>query len=306
MINTLSIRNYGSNKRVDIKLNRYVTCITGESYTGKSWILRALRCIALNKPSGISCINWDAEKYRITTRIGKNKIRKERSKTINVYFINDRKLEAFGRNNVPDSVSKLFNLSSINFQKQQEMPHGEGPLFWFALTPGQVSKRLNQIVNLELIDTTLANLQSESRSAKSILDICRSRKKEAKQKVKELAFIEQMNQEWEIICKLSKRIETHENKIKKLRRLIYEITLQQTTIDKMKLLSEEMERELQELETLRATIIKTEEQVLGLTSAIAKVKYAKKYLLESKKELKVAERNYKKAFGERCPLCLRK
>jgi DNA repair ATPase RecN len=112
MIKSLDIINFGSNKKISIKLDRHITCITGESYTGKSWILRALYCASLNRPSGTGHINWDAKKSIVTVRMGKNIVKKERSKSINAYYVNGRKMQAFGRGNVPDSVSKIFNLST--------------------------------------------------------------------------------------------------------------------------------------------------------------------------------------------------
>jgi len=304
MINSISIRNFGSNKKVFIKLDRYVTCITGESYTGKSWILRALRWIALNQPAGTNHIKWGTKKSTVTVRIGKHKIKKERSKSINAYYVDDRKMEAFG-SKVPDSVSKLFNLTNINFQKQQEMPHGEGPLFWFALTPGQVSKRLNQIVNLDLIDRTLSNLQSEARSAKSILSVCKDRRKEAKQQAAELSFVEELKQEWGVICSLDEKTTKYETQVEQLKNLINEITKQQAVVDKLQSSNETQEQELQTLESLHDTIINIEEQIEDLSVALDNIKEAKQNLITNKKNLKTAELNYKKAFGKRCPLCLK-
>ena len=305
MIKSLHIHNFGSNKKVDIKLDRHVTCITGESYTGKSWILRALKCISLNQPTGIRYIKWGTKKSTVAVHIGKHNIKRERSKTTNKYFVDGRKMEAFGSGKVPDSISRLFNITNINFQKQQEMPHGEGPLFWFALTPGQVSKHLNRIVNLDLIDRILYNLQSESRSAKSILVVYRTRRKEAKQRVSELAFVTHIKQEWSIICNLNKKADKYEAQTDTLKRLVDEITKQQSFVDEMKEDIENIEQDLQELEKLCTTIIYIEEQTDGLSEAILNTEQAKKDLSESQSNLKMAEQEYKKAFGERCPLCLK-
>jgi len=242
----------------------------------------------------------------ISSGVQKKPATQERSKTINKYSVDDRPMEAFGTNKVPDSVSRLFNITNLNFQTQQEVPHGEGPLFWFALTPGQVSKRLNQIVNLDLIDRILTNLKSESRSAKSVLDVCRDRRKNARQRVKNLAFIGQMKKEWSTICVLNKKVDKYEAQAESLKTLLDEIAVQQSTVSTMKDSAKEMEQELQELESLHTTIIDIDEQIYGLSSALTKLKYAEQHLMESKNKLKMAEHEYKKAFGKRCPLCLKR
>lgn len=304
MIKTLSIRNVGSNKSIDIKFDRHITCITGESYTGKSWILRAIKLLSLNKPSGTRYIKWDSKKAIVSVKVGKYVIKRERSKSINSYSVNNRKMYAFG-NNVPDSVSKILNLSSLNFQIQQEIPYGEGPLFWFALTPGQVSKQLNKIVNLDLIDNILYNLGSEQHSAKSVLNICRERRKEAKQHVEELEFVENMKEEWTFVCDLIEKSNTCNERLSKLEKLIDSISEEQSTVRCMKQNMKRIEKDIQELEDLRKQIIYIEEQIQTLTEILSSIESSKKEIAQNRKVVKELEQEYEKLIGKRCPLCKR-
>lgn len=303
MLKSLSIRNMGSNRRVDITLDPFITCITGESYTGKSWILRALKLIALNQPSSTRYIKWGTNKAVIMARVGKHTITRERSKTVNRYFIDERIIEAFG-NKVPSQVSQLFNLTKINFQIQQELPSGEGPLFWFALTPGQVSKRLNQIVNLDLIDKILHNLQSAAHSAKVASDICRERKKEAQQRVGQLSFVKRMRQDWLNLCQIIKRLDQSNTQLTVLEDLLSQIEQQRAIVKKVKQNTATLEEEVQELEQLRDTIIDLEGQVERVSENLSNIDSRKFDLLEAKKTLETAERSFKQSFGKRCPLCL--
>ena len=97
-----------------------------------------------------------------------------------------RKYRAFGAD-PPQAVQKILNVSEENFQRQHDAP------FWFGLTPGQVSKELNQVVDLEVIDRTLAKLAAGLRRAKAELEVGRQRYIDAKAKRKELAWVERMN-----------------------------------------------------------------------------------------------------------------
>lgn len=302
MIKNLSIQNFGSNEKLDLKLDRHITCITGESYTGKSWALRALKWVVQNKPAGIRYITWDSKKASVTIKMGCHKIKRERSKIINSYYIDKTKLQAFG-NNVPDSVAKMINMSSLNFQIQQELPHGDGPLFWFALTPGQVSKRLNEIVNLDLIDRILYNLQSESRTAKTTLDVCKERRKEAKEQVEKLAFVEQMKKEWRAISVLIEQTEENEKETTRVKETIDNIEKQQNIVDDMKQHMNKIENDLEELENLNQQIINTENKAQQLEDILIAVENGIQDLKQNRKELRIAKQEYKKISIVRCPKC---
>ena len=87
----------------------------------------------------------------VSLLVGKTSVKRFRSKAKNHYFVDEKKLEGFDTN-VPKPIADLLQMDELNFQTQHNY------LFWFTLTPGQVAKELNTIVNLDLIDTTLKTL----------------------------------------------------------------------------------------------------------------------------------------------------
>jgi len=190
---------------LDIEFSPQVTTIVGRSYIGKSWILRALRWVALNKPAGLTFINWDANKARVRLFIDDKKVIRIRSKDTNLYKINKKNYVAFG-GDVPGNVAKIMNLSEINFQKQHEAP------FWFCETAGEVSRQLNSIINLELIDSTLADIDSEKRETKTVIKITEKALEKAVEEKKELAYVKDLNQDLENVEKLQKQYEENARK----------------------------------------------------------------------------------------------
>jgi hypothetical protein len=86
-------------------------------------------------------------------------------------------------------VTHALNLDQINFQKQLD------PVLWFSDSPGQVSRNLNQIVNLDVIDSTLSNLGSEVRSAGGVVDFTRQRLKEAQEEAEKLKWVPEFEAE---------------------------------------------------------------------------------------------------------------
>lgn len=190
MIEKIQIRNFGANEELNIDFSPQVTTIAGRSYIGKSWLLRALRWVVLNKPSGDSFINWDSDKSKVKLVVDDKRIVRTRSKSLNTYKLSGKEESyvAFG-NDVPKDIMEILNFSEINFQKQHTAP------FWFCETAGEVSRQLNSIVNLDLIDSTLANIASEMRKSKAVIEITEEALDKAVQQKKELIFIEDLNED---------------------------------------------------------------------------------------------------------------
>ena len=204
MIESISLSNFRLHKHLEIFFDKNLTCIVGRSYSGKSTVLRALRWVCLNKPAGTSMIRWGAKQAKVTLKVDGNIITRIRGKGKNLYLLTTaegekHKYASFG-NDVPDRISKILNLSEVNFQNQHSLP------FWFGESSGIVAKKLNKIVNLEIIDRTLSNLTSTRNKAKSSLEISKERFLNIQQRKRELSFVGEMKEEWKNVQRLQKEM----------------------------------------------------------------------------------------------------
>ena len=197
MIERLQIRGFGANEKLDVEFSPTVTSIIGKSYDGKSWMLRALRWVCRNKPAGEAYINWDSDEAKVRLSIDNKKVTRIRNKSDNSYRLSGRAkpFTAFG-NDVPRAIAELVNVSDINFQGQHTLP------FWFCETAGEVSRQLNSIVNLEIIDTTLANIATEIRETGTIIKVTEKALEKATQEKKELAYVKGLDDELKQVEKL--------------------------------------------------------------------------------------------------------
>lgn len=173
MIDSLTIKDFQAHQELRVKLSRGITTITGPSDIGKSAIIRALRWVRFNRPSGESFIRDGADEAQVLVVTGDTFIRRNRGKKVNTYTIDGQELEAFG-NDVPEQVLKALNLDEVNFQSQLDSP------FWFSLSAGEVSRQLNEIINLGIIDSTLSNLASALRKASTEQEVRQGLLEEAK------------------------------------------------------------------------------------------------------------------------------
>lgn len=156
---------------MEIELGR-ITTFVGKTSIGKSAILRALRWLAQNYPAGNEFIRDGAKFCRVRLVVDNHTVTRKVGK-VNEYRLDDQLYVSFGRG-VPDAVLSTLNCTDENFQGQMDAP------FWFSLTPGQVAKELNRIINLGVIDGTLAAVATETRKAKATVEVTRERLKEAK------------------------------------------------------------------------------------------------------------------------------
>ncbi len=188
MISKIEIRNFTTQKKCDVEFGPHVTTLTGSSFTGKSTILRAIRFVCMNKPSGDKMISWGKDKTSVRLTVDTKKIIRRKGKGVNSYRLEKEHFAAFG-NNVPQPIADLVNMGDLNFQGQHDKP------FWFCKTAGEVSRELNAIVNLEVIDKTLAYLDSQIRETKLSVKITQKRLDDALVEKKNLAYITKLNED---------------------------------------------------------------------------------------------------------------
>ena len=187
MLKKLRIRNFQAHKKLNISFDKGVTTITGSSDIGKSAIIRALRFVTRNQPSGDSFIKDGSSKTRVRLHFDEHHVGRTKG-TFNTYSLDGQVYSAFGLD-VPEPIVKALNISDISFQGQHDAP------FWFSESAGEVSRQLNRIVDLDIIDTTLANLNSEKRKSVATVDVVQGRVLELRERVKSLRYIKDMDKE---------------------------------------------------------------------------------------------------------------
>jgi hypothetical protein len=87
---------------------------------------------------------------------------------------------------VPDVVTNILNMGSINLQAQMDAP------FLLADSPGEVAKILNKIVNLEEIDRALFNASKKIRSIETDYKLDTTRVENVKKELSKYDYLEEM------------------------------------------------------------------------------------------------------------------
>lgn len=167
MIEKLILKNWQAHGRKTVEFDSAVTCIAGASDKGKSAIIRALRYLATNRPAGLSFVRHGRKTATLELHVDGHVITRTRGKKENAYTLDGATLEAF-RQDVPEPVAKILQLSDgLNFQRQYATP------YWFSESAGELSKRLNELVDLSAMDRIIGELQAGIRKNKARADVLR-------------------------------------------------------------------------------------------------------------------------------------
>lgn len=196
MIKELTLQNFQSHKDTSIQFDPGVNIIVGSSDTGKSSILRALRWVVWNRPSGDSFrSNWGGrtkvELFTDNAHVIRAKDKQEE------YVLGDTHFTAF-RTDVPDEIIKALNLSEINLQTQLEAP------FLLSNTPGEVAQHFNKIARLDKIDSGLQNVSRWIRELTQDIGYKKETKKKYEEDLLQYDYLEKFEIELEVLEDIEK------------------------------------------------------------------------------------------------------
>jgi DNA repair ATPase RecN len=236
VINSILIHNFQSHKKASIDLSKGINILIGSSDSGKSAFIRAINWLANNRPSGESFrSNWGGD-TSVAVELDNDSITRIRSSKLNRYeIIWDIEAAKMGevssdnydaiKTDIPEDVSKLLNFEDLNIQSQMDKP------FLLGETSGEVARYLNQIVNLEVIDTSLAAIEKQRRASLSDITYKEETLKEQQEKLKEFDYLDALEKELSALDKTQNKFAKEKDSYTFVSELIDKIEALQTEID---------------------------------------------------------------------------
>jgi len=208
MIKSLSIQNFQSHKDSYLEFDPGCNVIVGSSDSGKTAILRALKKLKDNRPSGDSFrSNWGGEtKIEIFTDDTHIAWIKDKEAE---YVLGDTHFKAFSTD-VPKEIQDALNLSDVNIQQQLDQP------FLLTETPGAVAHHFNKVARLDKIDLGLQNVQRWINELTSAIGKEATKDKPATGLIKQLTEQETALQAYEYLDKMESEVEVLEDMEKAL------------------------------------------------------------------------------------------
>lgn len=184
MLKTLRLKNFQKFAKFILEFSPTFTTIVGTNDKGKSTLFRAIQWVALNRPTGTGFRKHGSNDTRVRLTTLEHRVDRSRIGSENAYSIDGEKYKSFGAS-VPEDVQRaLGSMDSMNFQSQHD------PLFWFTLTPAQLSAEINKLVDLESIDYVNKRLRVIEKNATWLIE---GAEKQITEYEKSLAEIENLD-----------------------------------------------------------------------------------------------------------------
>lgn len=289
-IKSLQLVNFQAHKKRTLRLSRHVTCIIGSSDVGKSSIVRALKWLVFSRPSGSGIVRHGEKNCSVKVKLGDGTVIAHRRGRGPVYQVDDKKFLVVGTK-VPEDISDKLRLSQLNIQNQHDAP------FWLSLSPGQVSKELNSIVDLDVIDTALSRVNQKARQATAELSVSQQRLSEARQDVRELRWVPDAVARVQELSRCYKDVQRLEHSCVALSQIVENVEYVAKRIAMRQNASQAgltMRHALQDLRSHQS-------RALRLQKAAGQLKCVEDEIRERRKEQRQVEKRL--ARVRRCPLC---
>lgn len=160
------IRGFQSHEETTISFHPNLNCIIGATDSGKSSILRALRLVIENKPSGNSFIRNGFDTASVEVSFSDTSISRNKGATNN-YVIDGEVLKAFGQT-VPDTVANKLRIDpDLSIQKQSS------PYFLLGNTESERAKLVDSFCDISLASLSVANARRNALRADKQADSLR-------------------------------------------------------------------------------------------------------------------------------------
>lgn len=213
MIQSLEIQNFQSHKYSKLEFANGVNVIVGGSDTGKTSIIRALRWLIWNRPSGDAFRStWDGiTGVEIITN--SDSIVRWKGKTESGYGLDEQEFKAFGTE-VPEEIIQALNVNEINLQQQLDRP------FLLDATPGEVAQHFNKVAHLDQIDNGLRKVQQWIRGIEQDVNSNEKQAEQLEEDLQTFAYLDVFEKDVEVLERMQSQLTTKMHSKQKLIQLI--------------------------------------------------------------------------------------
>ena len=192
----LEAKNFQGFKKLKVFFDSGVNTIIGKSDKGKSSIIRMLKLLFENKPSGEKYRTHDTKLTNVSSTIDGHKIERIRSDSINKYKLDNGK--PLSPEGVPDNIATILNIGKENIQSQHES------YFLIDKPPGQVAKSLNKVSDLSVTDSLMQKVKKDLFNTNSAITTVKETVKDKKNKYKDLFWVDEAQKDLEQVIHMDK------------------------------------------------------------------------------------------------------
>jgi exonuclease SbcC len=218
MFKKLEIINFQSHKHSILEFHPGVNIIKGNTDTGKTAVVRGIKLLNFNRPTGDAFKSHWGGQMSISLETDDHKIERIKG-TKNMYKLDKVEMTAFGTD-VPQEIVHALNMTETNYKFQHD------GFFLLSDTAGEVAQFFNKISHLDKIDKGVRFLKSQIRSQNNTVKANKAFIKDKKTKYKQYKRLLKNETDLEVVESSMSNLRRSQNAIKNLSKLL--VHLQQT------------------------------------------------------------------------------
>ena len=258
MLEALKIKNFQAHRKLTVRFDQ-ITTFVGSGDVGKSSVVRALKWLTTNRPSGNTFITHGESQCVVKGKFEDVTVTRRRGRT-NEYAIDDHVYKAV-TTTVPEDVQSITGINPgapVQLQEQHDAP------FWLSLTSGQLAKELNVLVDLTLIDNISTHLISEQRRINAEVKAVDALVHKLEETDYNLAFVDAFEKDLEILETLSQEIVDMDTDAGDVQELVDDYNDARQKLDRMTEKFSDLESDFAVLERLEREVLSAETQADSL------------------------------------------
>ena len=304
MINQIHIIGYQSHEDTCIDLAPGINVFIGASDVGKTGILRAFNWVANNRPMGDSFRRWGTKETSVKLLLseGSSIERLKKGTTENLYRLTAgddvQTFRALGKE-VPQEIQDVLNMGSINWQWQMDAP------FLLSLSSGEVARQLNDIVNLDVIDTTESNINKKARTARQEQKTLQARLEDLQEQLAEpqYAQLEDLEKSLAVLEKKKAEQEEMQEAVEDLSKLLTGVERSAAVVGELRK-ALKYASEVEELIVISKQMAKLDQSFKALDTMCFQIQSTEESIASVRRTLDQLNKEYHEATpADICPLC---
>lgn len=298
MIKQLIIHNFQSHADTVLDLDLGVNLITGQSDSGKTAIIRALKWLATNRPLGDGFRSWDSKgETMVKILLGDGvSIRHEPGKYSLTNGKDKQEWSAIGTT-VPEAVTQALNLSELSWQAQMDSP------FLLSASPGEVARTLNEVADLDKIDSTLVNINRMARDNRTQLTAEVQHGRELELQLSEFRNLDDWLARADQLAEQKRKADALDSLAESGMEVLDEYKQVKARISSLRTDFSNIETGLDSLKNVIGELNEQEKQLDDASTLLQQVNCVAARLKQTANALKKQEELWKEKSKDRCPLC---
>lgn len=225
-IEKLELKNFQSHYYTEINFDRGLNVILGNSDSGKTAIIRAIRWALYNDPRGDYFIRQGERDVSVKITFSNGGfLERYRTPSKNGYYIKkpngeEERFENFG-NTIPKEVTELTNIYEVTIEKNKNSilnisAQLEGP-FLLNESPSTRAAAIGRLIGVNYIDDALRNVRRDNLRLNSDITNLNDESQRLKEELKKYEYLESYKEIYKTLKSYRERIENLQNKRIKLK-----------------------------------------------------------------------------------------